>query len=191
MLMDANYKFLGNINITDTVLKLQEEIKKIDWYSSDYRRLEPALKEGKIIEFPYIVTHSPLDQNEYLYLTQDLSKEIVDKVTELYPDCVFVRGEISALLPEVKILPHVDGRWFHEFSHRVHVPLITNSRCMNVFEKEEVHFDTFSIFEINNRVVHHAYNQGTEPRVHLIFDLMPNHIFNKAIKNMFNVRTAK
>ena len=191
MLMDANYKFLGNINITDTVLKLQEEIKKIDWYSSDYRRLEPALKEGKIIEFPYIVTHSPLDQNEYRYLTQDLSKEIVDKVTELYPDCVFVRGEISALLPEVKILPHVDGRWFHEFSHRVHVPLITNSRCMNVFEKEEVHFDTFSIFEINNRVVHHAYNQGTEPRVHLIFDLMPNHIFNKAIKNMFNVRTAK
>jgi hypothetical protein len=191
MLMDANYKFLGNINITDTVLKLQEEIKKIDWYSSDYRRLEPALKEGKIIEFPYIVTHSPLDQNEYRYLTQDLSKEIVDKVTELYPDCVFVRGEISALLPEVKILPHVDGRWFHEFSHRVHVPLLTNSRCMNVFEKEEVHFDTYSIFEINNRVVHHAYNQGTEPRVHLIFDLMPNHIFNKAIKNMFNVRTAK
>jgi hypothetical protein len=191
MLLDVNYKFLGNINVTNTVIKLAEEVGKIDWYSSDYQRLEPALKDGKIIEFPYVVAHSKLDQNEHRYITQDLSKEIVDRVSELYPNCVFVRGEISALLPEIKILPHIDGKWFHEFSHRVHVPLITNARCMNVFKNEKIHFDTFSIFEINNRVMHHAYNQGTEPRVHLIFDLMPEHIFNSTNKSMFDVRTSK
>lgn len=189
MLLDVNYKFLGNINVTEKMLQLTEEVKKIDWISEDFARREPALKDGKIIEFPFTIMHSKLDQNKYSHLTQDLSKEIVDRISELYPDCVFVRGEISALLPDVKILPHTDGKWFHKFSHRIHVPLITNKDCMNVFEKEEIHFDTYSIFEINNRVVHHAYNKGTESRVHLIFDLMPESLFHNTNKMQFDVRT--
>lgn len=190
MLLNTYYKHLGEMEVTDKLLKLTEEIKKINWAANEYARHEVALKDGKIIEFPFIIVHSKLAAEDYSYITDDLCKEIIDRVTALYPDCVFIRGEISALTPDVHILPHIDGKFFHKHCHRVHVPLYTNEQAKNVFKDHEKHFELYSIYEINNRVMHHAYNHGTEPRVHVIFDLMSKELFDKTDRNQFDVRTA-
>ena len=176
MLLDVNYKFLGNINVTEKVLQLTEEVKKISWADDDFSRNEKALLAGKIIEYPYKI--SSQKHAEYSHLTGELSEEIVSHIQKIIPDGIFVRGEIAALLPGVNILPHIDNKDFHKISHRIHVPLITNEDCMNVFESEEIHFPAYSIFEINNRVLHHAYNNGLEPRIHLIFDVTTRELYD-------------
>ena len=190
MLLNSYYKFHGFIKVTEKILELSKEIEKINWASSDYARNEIALKDGKIIEFPFVITHSKLSPEDYSYITGNLSAEIIEKVKELYPNCVFVRGEISALLPGANVLPHIDGKFFHKHCPRVHVPLYTNDDAKNVFKGHERHFELYSIYEINNRVMHHAYNHGSTPRVHLIFDLMPVELFNQTDKSQLDVRTA-
>lgn len=178
-----NYRFLGNIRINDKVSKLTTAVEDLDWNLPDFGRTESSLKDGKYIVFPFVITSNRYDDT-YSYITKDLCTDIISQIGDLYKECVFIRGEVAALLPGVNVLPHIDSKFFHKYSHRVHVPIKTNASSKNVFTNDEKHFELYSIYEINNRVMHHAYNRGTEPRVHLIFDLMPRDLFDNINKSV-------
>lgn len=77
---------------------------------------------------------------------------------------------LSVVMPGALIEPHTDelgGDW----SRRMHIPLITNPDAMfisgDVVHRMAVGF----AYEINTRERHAVWNAGTEPRVHLMFDL--------------------
>ena len=58
------------------------------------------------------------------------------------------------------------------YSHRIHVPIITNNECIFTVNNEKVPMDIGYAIEINNLLPHSVNNKSaTKDRVHLIFDI--------------------
>jgi hypothetical protein len=158
--------------IDSTIISaIAEKCKQISWMQTDYSRGEPPLKEGRLVVFPYVIKprdYSPgVDQRALL----ELCLPVCTRIREIFSQCIFIRGEIATLPPGVELGWHVDPMWFHEHCHRIHVPIITDSRCVQLWEGSSQHLCAGKIYEINNRRRHSARNGSEDFRVHLIFDL--------------------
>ena len=73
-----------------------------------------------------------------------------------------------------EIIPHVDLGLGFLFSHRIHIPLVTNQNVIFTVEDERFHLKRGHVYEINNSKLHSVQNKNdpTYNRVHLIFDYM-------------------
>lgn len=184
MLLDTDLITLCDIP-DDLTSDLITELHKLDWNSEEFSRPENALKTARVVELPFMErgVNNTSVSHRYLY---DLAKGMLQVVQGHYPGCVFLRGELAALRPGMAATLHRDRRWFHEHSHRLHVPLITNDKCKNIFVDKEYHLNVGTLYEINNRVPHGAYNNGDETRVHCIIDMMPAENINKMILESIN-----
>lgn len=77
---------------------------------------------------------------------------------------------IVALKPDGHVTPHVDEGAYAEHYSRFHIAL-TDSRWASLTVGEETKvFLQGELWEFNHRVPHSAYNFGSAPRIHLIFD---------------------
>lgn len=154
-----------------------------DWNNQKYNRYEETLSEGRLCTLPYAIRreeHKTYTEDQLQIITA--VQPIIGKITELFPELIKVRGEVVNLLPNRQLGLHIDNYWFHEHSRRIHVPIITNENCYQIFEDREIHLDVGSIYEINNRILHSAYNKGNTARIHLIVDLMSSEKANEALK---------
>jgi Aspartyl/Asparaginyl beta-hydroxylase len=153
---------------------LAEKCNKISWMQQQFNRGEPPLKDGRLVILPYVIkphSYQPnVDQQELITACQP----ICDTVHRLFPNTRFIRGEIATLPPGVKLGWHVDPMWFHEHCHRIHVPIITDVSCVQLWNGHEQHLDIGKIYEINNRVRHSAHNSSDIFRIHVILDLCDN-----------------
>jgi tetratricopeptide (TPR) repeat protein len=59
--------------------------------------------------------------------------------------------------------------------HRIHLPIVTNEDVVFHVGGEEINMHAGELWEINNGTVHGVENRGTEDRIHLIVDWMPNY----------------
>lgn len=159
---------------------LRTALRQINFMSDKFNRSEVALADGKLVEFPFMI-HVYKNNSSGVEHLIDLAKPIIDHVQGKFPNHVFVRGEISILLPGIKLKPHIDRKWFHANCHRMHVPIITNEYCYHYFEKRTRHLNEDELVEINNRIVHSGANYGPETRVHCIFDIMEKVKFQEAV----------
>lgn len=82
----------------------------------------------------------------------------------------FVRANLVRLQPGGNIAPHKDNNFSLAHSHRIHVPLLTNSAVTFTVGGETIHMQEGEIYEINNRRLHSVSNEGSEDRIHLIMD---------------------
>jgi hypothetical protein len=172
MFIDDDIKIIGDVDH----LLIQEALKTIDhinWHDEKFNRYESSLLEGRLCTLPYPIRN----QNQQTY-TDDQKKlikavmPIVNQVSNFFSELVTVRGEIVNLLPGKELTLHKDIYWFHKYSRRIHIPLCTNSECRQIFEDREYHLTVGKIYEINNRILHSAYNRGSLSRIHIILDLM-------------------
>ena len=143
----------------------------MNWIQEEYARHEPPLKDGKLVVFPF-----PIKSRDYR-LTDDqrtlleLCKPVCDQVISMFDNHVFLRGEVATLMPGVQLGWHRDPAWFHEHCHRIHVPVKTNEKCLQLWRDFSQHLEPGHIYEINNRTQHSAVNNGDEIRTHIILDL--------------------
>lgn len=174
MLIDSNYRTLEAIP-ADLLLPITEACSCAEWNDGNYDRFEKPLADGKLLEFPF-----PIAKREQNYT--DFQKELLTKCRPLldwimslpaFTGYKWIRGEVATLLPGVELGWHKDPQWFHDNCVRLHVPVITNDQCVQLWEGAEFHMSYGYLYELNNRVMHSARNSGTEPRTHLILDLMP------------------
>jgi hypothetical protein len=178
MWLTNDYKELGKIE--DSIIAPVTRIfEGNNWQGKEYDRFEPDLIGGKLIVFPYIIIQPK--QLQYTAVQLNLLQAIepiVEEVMKIFPKHVKIRGEVATLLPGVKIKPHYDDRWFHEHCRRIHVPIVTNEKCLHVFENRFAKLEYSKIYEINNRILHSAVNSGTTNRVHLILDLLDETLYH-------------
>lgn len=173
MHLTTDFKEIGNISkemLTDALAVCLST----DWSSDEFTRPEVTLAKGRVVVLPYIIVKP--EQRNY----SEAQNKIIDSVTpiikyldSLFPNCIKVRGEVVNLLPKTSLTPHIDPYWFHEHSHRIHVPIYTNNECGQTFEDRVKKLDAGVIYEINNRLMHSAFNNSDLPRIHLIIDYMP------------------
>lgn len=181
MLIDSDLKIIGNIELSliQDALKIA---KFVNWGDSKFNRREFSLVQGRLCTLPYPIRNEEQQvySSEQEQLIQSVNP-IIEEVSKYFPNLVKVRGEIVNLYPGKQLTLHQDIYWFHKHSRRIHIPLCTNDNCRQIFEDREYHLEVGKVYEINNRILHSAYNQGSEDRVHIILDLMTNEKIKEAL----------
>ena len=77
---------------------------------------------------------------------------------------------LSVVMPGATIPPHTDELG-SDWLTRVHVPLQTNADAMLITGDTVRRMGYGFAYEIDTRARHAVWNAGTEPRIHLMFDL--------------------
>lgn len=106
----------------------------------------------------------PIDESLYTEFVKDFEhtyfKEVYDKLSSK-----FKLGRVRILLKE----PRTTLSWHRDPEPRLHIPIITNSGCLQVIENVAKHLPADgSVWITNNTKYHNAFNGGEESRVHLV-----------------------
>ena len=187
MKFDKNYRVISQLPV-ELIAATIDALKLIQWDSSVYNRSEVPLKPGRLLELDCKISSKYREQHGYTEAERCLLRScdmLIDWIKSLdeFKSYSVARGEFATLLPNNKLGWHIDPRMFHTMSHRLHVPLITNPLCNQLWTDETMHMEVGYLYELNNGVLHSAENFGTEPRCHLILDVMPTVDLERIVNN--------
>ena len=186
MHIDSDYKTLGTfpINVIQPLIDLANEL---DWSLPDFSRNGHYL-DNAIVRVPYNIRKEPPQEiTPTIQRVLDCFWPIDAYMRTLYPDHVFIKCEMNWIKPNENIPIHIDPCWWHGVSHRIHVPIITNDDCFFLVEGRPHHFEVGKYYEVNNRKYHSVSNTGTHGRLHLVFDAMPQTVYNDAIAQSIDI----
>lgn len=179
------FKPLGFIDSTPIANEL-EKLTLDDWKKYDFRR-------GHISSYtlPIVWTSpsaNPLEPmkritvTEYLHLL-DVVKPLIDKALEFYPGGRIVRVMFTYMTAGSEVGCHIDSGLGNRSGRRCHLPIKTNKDVLFFIDGKEYNFPLHEAIEINNTLIHGVRNMGTEPRIHLIVDILPSH-FTASIEDV-------
>ena len=83
------------------------------------------------------------------------------------------RATLVALMPRSRVFPHVDAGDYYRIRDRFHLILRSSHGSPLSAEDETVVMHPGELWVFNNKARHWADNLSEEPRVHLIFDVLP------------------
>lgn len=86
-----------------------------------------------------------------------------------YPKVMFAR-----LQAKQKIDIHRDGAGSNLHTHKIHIPLQTNSDVKFIIADKQFYLKQGMAYEVNNIVPHGVLNEGDQDRIHLIFEVFNN-----------------
>ncbi len=83
------------------------------------------------------------------------------------------RATLVALLPGTRVYPHVDTGAYYRIRDRYHLVLESRGGSPLTAGDETVLMREGELWVFNNKVRHSASNPSDQPRIHLIFDVLP------------------
>lgn len=83
------------------------------------------------------------------------------------------RATLVALLPKCRVFPHIDAGAYYRARDRLHLVLKSPRGSPLTAGGETVLMREGELWAFDNKVRHFADNPSREPRVHLIFDVLP------------------
>ncbi|MEL7043756.1 MAG: aspartyl/asparaginyl beta-hydroxylase domain-containing protein [Pseudomonadota bacterium] len=89
------------------------------------------------------------------------------------PGGTIIRAMAAKLKAGTTITPHTDAHESFRHSHRIHVPLTTNSKVRFMIDGRPHRLEVGKAYEINNQLRHGVINGGAEDRITFIFDYIP------------------
>ena len=111
----------------------------------------------------------PRDNHQYkptkLY---DLYPETMQAVGRYFP-AGLSRVAIVKLKPGKQVFPHIDSGEYYKIRHRYHLA-ITGS-YLYIVEEQRKQINPGTLFWFNNKRVHASYNNTSEDRISVIFDV--------------------
>jgi len=177
---NLNYKKL--FELTNTQIKTLEDLVNSEppesWEKNTHRQDKKGVHkdtQALMFKFPFIKRKKhPKDFNDDTLISRyAITTELFKKAAEVLNLKKYkVERYILAKLPAGKsILKHKDSQRIFGFSRRIHVPIITDSKCIFTVNDEVIPMDKGSAIEINNLLYHSVDNKSDIDRVHLIFDI--------------------
>jgi len=167
-MIDFNFKFYGNIDVES----IKNKLKGLNWDDYDFRQKAYSV-HSRTKTVPLIWDEKK--QGKVYWETYQNFKEELNIVENFLNDNIG-HGEIETAilinLPSKKNIDrHYDrGTYFQSF-HRVHIPIITNEKCLFEIDGEVKNLKQGEVWEINNDAKPHSVeNQGEEDRIHLLID---------------------
>ena len=124
-----------------------------------------------------IYTNVQFDSN-----LEKLCEPIINEIRKILPNSVPVLIQLATLLKKQNLQWHVDAVIYHQFTNKIHIPIISNDACffetLNAVEKtvNRINLCPGKLYNINNLDLHRSINQGDTSRTHLVIDFMPEHI---------------
>lgn len=163
-----NFKFYGSVDVK----QIQEKTIGLDWDSYDFRQKAYTV-HSRTKTVPLIWDEKK--QGKVYWDTYQLFKEDLTKIENFLNENLG-QGEIETAilinLPSKKNIDrHYDkGVYFQSFN-RIHIPIITNEKCLFEIDGEVKNLKEGEVWEINNDAKPHSVeNQGDEDRIHLLLD---------------------
>ncbi len=84
------------------------------------------------------------------------------------------RAKIVSLPPGKRVYPHVDRGEYYRLHGRYHLVLRSSEGSILRAGNETMRLQVGELWWFDNKQVHEAWNDGSENRIHLIFDLLPH-----------------
>ena len=105
----------------------------------------------------------------------DVAVPVMHDIIERFyaPGGTIIRAMAAKLLAGGRINPHRDAHATFSQSHRIHVPITTNSRVRFMIDGRPFQMNIGNAYEINNQKAHSVMNSGKEDRITFIFDYLP------------------
>ncbi|MGH7945249.1 MAG: tetratricopeptide repeat protein, partial [Opitutaceae bacterium] len=148
------------------------------WLESERERLFDVHRDTQallLVHFEDYQYRKP-DYRELYSELRDAIQPVIDYVANYYRnDGFIVRLILAKLAAGGKIPRHTDAGYSLLNCHRIHLPIVTNEDVVFHVGGEEINMQVGELWEINNATVHGVENRGTEDRIHLIVDWMPNY----------------
>ena len=159
-------------------LPVPEEVKKLiqshlRWDSQ--RNSYYGLEDSRSILLKYNLNFPegmlPKNHQSQSILSEALMPAILH-IKKLLNAAYCSRAIIACVPPGKEVKRHIDPGWTFTIQRRYCWVLKTNALAMSYVSGEEKHFEEGEIWEFNNKEMHGAINNGSEDRIHLIFDLV-------------------
>ena len=99
------------------------------------------------------------------------AEPLVQQLMEHFPDCGWHKPWLSACMPGFGVGFHED-RQPENFVTRIHCPIITNDRARMNVSGTRYYPKVGMSYQIDTRKMHGVQNDGKDPRIHFIFDVM-------------------
>jgi len=97
-----------------------------------------------------------------------------DIIEKFYPaGGTIIRAMAAKLKAGGIIAPHRDTHQSFVHSHRIHIPITTNTGVRFMINGRPHRFKPGHAYEINNQQNHSVMNSGSEDRITFIFDYLP------------------
>lgn len=166
--MNFNFKYHGNY----PVYNILDNISNLNWDEYTFRQ-KTYHTHSETLTVPLIWDEEKLIV-KYWKNYELFEKDLIDisKILNEKLGTGFIETAILINLPKnKKIYRHVDvGKYFID-RNRLHIPIITNDKCIFEVDNEEIHMKQGEIWEINNNgKLHSVINAGSEDRIHLLID---------------------
>tara|TARA_R110000796_G_scaffold56119_1_gene130314 strand:- start:979 stop:1518 length:540 start_codon:yes stop_codon:yes gene_type:complete len=160
---------------------LKSLVSKVDkklWYEKTFRQeLYEVHKKTLSIVFKWTSnSQENLDKSfiNYDLLNSILGKEVelqIKKILKYYPKTLISKAMLAYVAPKSEIKEHIDSGILQKI-HRIHLPIITNPKCIFNIDKKNYFPKEGECFEFDNTKSHFINNMGNTPRIHLILDLL-------------------
>ena len=89
-------------------------------------------------------------------------------------DAEMGRGKIVRLKPGHRVYPHIDRGEYYQHRDRYHLILRSPQGSYLKSGDEEIRMREGELWWFDNKQMHEAMNDGTDHRIHVIFDLLPH-----------------
>ncbi len=176
MNVNESFKYYGHYDISNILIILDSN--KVDWNEFTLRQKACTdMVNTQTIKIVYdndffSTNFNPVFTKNYPYFEEDLNNicEIIKQKTN--SPGFLLRAILTKLYKKSNIPTHVDNaNNTFKFSRRIHVPIITNEKCIFKVGEESINMKVGEIWEMNNdKLPHSVINDGDEDRVHLIID---------------------
>jgi hypothetical protein len=172
---DGNFRRLGSFDIPELKKKVLA-LTEADWNASTWRQERFEVhKDTQTIALIFDMDYrheNPTKHEMYFELDCErllapFAKTIADSFTG---SGYIVRAILIRLKPGGVIDKHVDAGPSLTTGRRIHVPIVSNDRCVFAVGGDAINMGEGEMWEINNTRIHSVWNAGDEGRVHLVID---------------------
>lgn len=169
------FQYLGKFNDFEKLLKVVNDFNELDWKKYKKRNSGIAAEYSDTI---------PLIYDPKLNINSNIKHENYDKCEDLlfgllkvasskFEDLTIKQAMFARLACGVEIKRHKDVGPITQKTHRIHVPVITNEKCIFTIENESRNMKAGEVWLIDNTDRYHSVvNNGNCDRVHLIVDVI-------------------
>jgi len=105
-------------------------------------------------------------------------------------DADLSRAKIVCLPAGRRVYPHIDRGEYYRLRGRYHLVLKSSAGSWLKAGDEEVRMKEGELWWFDNDQMHEAFNDGDEDRIHIIFDLLPAEMRDRAAAATAKARTT-
>lgn len=174
---NTSFQYLGILPSFDSVLLNVDLLSPNDWLSYTERKNLGSIAGGYTDTIPLLYgTHDVLSsQREHEMFT--VFSNAVHSICSSYSTAVLpskpARAFLARMAPNSEIKRHKDRGNVSAKTHRIHLPIITNSECLFTVGDETEHLAAGELWVIDNTDKYHSVvNGGSEFRIHMIVDVL-------------------